>query len=67
LIFKDKSGKVMSKKKFCVNKDDAQLNNNRQAQEVQQEIIPNREDQWIVTYLEKVDNYQLDLFLKIQY
>ncbi len=57
----------MSKKKFCVNKDDAQLNNNRQAQEVQQEIIPNREDQWIVTYLEKVDNYQLDLFLKIQY
>ncbi len=57
----------MSKKKFCVNKDDAQLNNNHQARDIQQEIIPTRGDQWIVTYLEKVNSCQFKLFLKIQY
>jgi len=53
LIFKNKSGRILSKKKFFVNKNDSKLKND-QANHIQQDSDTVKKDEWIVTYLDKV-------------
>lgn len=51
LVFKDKSGKTLSKRKFFINKEDTDLKTNKI--QIKQDVMPVNRDEWLVTYLDK--------------